>query len=150
MLLQDICAHACTVHGRQSLPRRMLHTPASTSLHVLFVFGIESWPVNQELSVSLNPSSLPRPSPRVSRFRAVVSDWGGRPGRWHTWLESEKHCRPLPCWRLGSFRVLRFLEQFCTTCKTVEIKTGGKGKYGEKWGGGGIFGLECLKGRNSI
>ena len=56
----------------------------------LFFFGLESWPVNQELSVSLNPSNLPRPSPRLSRFRAVVSDWGGRPGRWHTWLESEK------------------------------------------------------------
>ena len=35
---------------------------------------------------------------------------------------------------LRRFSGLRFLEQFCTTCKTVEIKAGGKGKYGEKWG----------------
>ena len=39
---------------------RMQHTRASTSF-----FQLQRWPVNQELRVSLNPSSLPPPSPRL-------------------------------------------------------------------------------------
>ena len=74
--------------------------------------------MNQELSVSLNPSDLPRPSPRLSRFRAVVSESGGLPGRWHTWLESEKkHCRPL---RLGA-DVRKALQMIVQNMGEVEV-----------------------------